>query len=1069
MTSASSIQQQFLFLAKLHPQSSAYNVPALYHVTGNLDTGLLEKSLVSIMNRHDILRTSFIMGNEGFQQKVHSFLPLDIKYVALPSGIDRRKLFHFINKEIVEPFSFIHETPLWRTRIFQLDNDECYLLFVMQHSLIDLHSYRIFISELEIHYRSFLANDPEPALPNPEPYSDYCKWESEFLDPNNTDFLGMKDFWCKQLSGINQSLDFPTDFNRPGFLTLEGTAESLQIDPSTHEAIKQFCTENQMTPFLFMQAIWLCLLHRYSGKDSFITGVPFTNRRLEKHKSIMGCFVNMLPIPVRFGEKMPFLDLVRQLRKTMLLAHRNQELTIKSIIAAVNPERSLSQNPLFQNGFTFEPPMQLHLGNTRCEAIKVHHGGAQLDLMMSLWEDGDTLSGFVEYNTRLFSRETIMRLSDNYKALIDSALQTPDSAIDSLEILSRAERQYLLKTINTPRVSISSFPDVCRLVETRVGQAPNATAAADGSRSLSYAELNARANQLARHMLKLDSGGNNLVGILMTRGIDMLVAVLAVLKSGKAYVPIEPTFPPERIAYMVDHAGLHTILTDDAAKGFLKTNVRTVLSMDGLQPELSKENPDNLDIEIQPASTAYVIYTSGSTGLPKGVEIPHQALSNFLQSMAREPGMSDNDVLLAVTTLSFDISILELLLPLVTGGTTVIASREATIDGALLLKAIHDHGITIMQATPMTWRMLIDAGWDGQPPLRVLCGGEAFPPDLLGLLLDRSNDVWNMYGPTETTVWSTCQRITTPDTPILVGQPIANTSVCVLDGFLRPVPIGVSGNLYIGGKGLAKGYLNNPELTGKAFITPPGDIGIAGPIYKTGDIAKFHPNGCLEILGRADHQVKVRGFRIELGEIESHLSKYPLVRECVVVALKREASGPYLVAYYLPVVPGTINGSEIREHLSRMLPGYMIPDLYVELDSMPRTANGKIDRKALPAPDTNRHRITQAYAPPVSEVENELAQIWESVLGITTVGIDDKFFELGGSSLMAMGLLTKLDSKYRHSLSVTSIFQYPTIRSLAAHIQECNQGNLQPAASTAADRITQRNKHLDSLRERRKE
>jgi amino acid adenylation domain-containing protein len=1063
MATASTIQQQFLFLERMHPRNSAYNMPSLFHIQGELNDEALQASLSKIAQRHDILRTTFAEKGGIFHPTVHDDLPLDFQIEPLTHiDKDHTALFERIEQAIKNPFNF-DRAPLWRTRIFRLSDHECYLLFVMHHTLTDLRSKTIFSSELEQLYNAYIAQQ-SPVLPTICPYAEYSQWEERFIGSDA--FNRMVAFWKNETQGVNQTIDLSTDYPRPTFLKLEGAASELFIDADRMTSVRQFCSENQIPTFLFLLTAYAVLLHRYTGKPDFMIGIPFTNRRNENHKEAMGSFVNMLPIPVRFDAEMTFLECLKRIRKTMLLAHRNQETTLKAIISATNPARTLSHNPLFQTGFTFEPPMQLTLDGAECTPIKVHNGGAQLDLHASLWESGDTLSGFIEYNTSLFKKETIQRLVDNYKAVIDSALTHPQEALPKLEILSEAERNKILHAFNSPRVNVDHYWPVPLALEAWAKKAPDHLAAVDTDRRFSYQQLNAKANQLARYLTARGPIQGQAIGIYMDRSVEKLIAILAVLKAGAAYVPMDPIFPEKRIDDIIEHAQISSLLTERSVNARLAQKSLESICVDDEWNQIEKEDDSDLNLEIAPDALAYIIYTSGSTGRPKGVKIPHGALSNFLQSMAIEPGLTDKDSLLAVTTLSFDIAMLELFLPLTVGAKVIIASSETAMSGALLLEAIQTHQITVLQGTPVTWRMLIDAGWQKQTALKVLCGGEAMPRDLAEALLERSDEVWNLYGPTETTIWSTCHRLTTAEGPILVGKPIANTTTYVLNDHMRPVPIGVPGNLYIGGAGLAQGYQNNPEETARAYIPAPPDLGTTGLIYKTGDIAKFHDHGDLEIMGRSDHQVKLRGYRIELGEIETQLNKHPDIKESVVVAMEREPGIKTLVAFY------TLNGplepiiSQLRSYLGQILPDYMIPSYYMPLAIMPLTPNGKINRRALPRPELQRSNLGHDYVAPTTGPETEIAELWKKILHIDPVGINDAFFEIGGNSLLAVKFLTELKSEYHYDISLLTLFQYPTIHALAHHIAQSGDHSDEPAAGTN-NRAQQRQNALNAIKQRR--
>lgn len=578
-----------------------------------------------------------------------------------------------------------------------------------------------------------------------------------------------------------------------------------------------------------------------------------------------------------------------------------------------------------------------------------------------------------------------------------------------------------------------------QLFEEQAQRRPKATAVISGDQSVPYRELNERSNRFAHYLQGLSVTPGKLVGICLDRSAEMVTALLGILKAGAAYVPLDPDFPRERLEYMAKDAGISVLVTQKSFATIIQaTNAKTVcIDTDAEQIEkLSAEFPGHLQPEQMsgPESLAYVIYTSGSTGMPKGVQVHHSAVVNFLWSMAIKPGISEHDILVAVTTLSFDISVLELFLPLTQGACTVIAGRDIATDGKLLLQTLQKTKATVMQATPVTWRMLIGAGWKGLPQIKVLCGGEAVPRDLANDLIDRSPSVWNMYGPTETTVWSTCCQLQDKQGPVMIGRPIANTPVYILDQHMQPVPIGVSGELYIGGVGVSRGYLNRPDLTEKVFVKNPFSPDPSAIMYKTGDLARYHANGNLEFLARVDQQIKIRGFRVELGEIETVLLEHPRVKQGVVIVRQDLPGDARLVAYLVPADSLGADARELRQFLRKKLPDYMIPQHFVELDALPRTPNGKINRKALPKPDAGMH-ADDNYREPTTPIEKELAAIWANILGIKKVGADDSFFDLGGHSVLAMQVVSAVRDSLSVDLPLRTMFEAPVLTDLAQNIE----------------------------------
>jgi amino acid adenylation domain-containing protein len=626
-------------------------------------------------------------------------------------------------------------------------------------------------------------------------------------------------------------------------------------------------------------------------------------------------------------------------------------------------------------------------------------------------------------------------MADHFQTLLQGIVANPDQRLSRLPLLGQAERHQLLAEWNSTATDYPRDRCVHHLFELRAERTPNATAVVFEDERLTYGELNRRANQLANHLTKLGVGPDVLVGILVERSLEMVVGLLGILKSGGAYVPLDPAYPGDRVAFMLEDSEVPVLLTQRHLLGSVPDSHAKVVVLDSDWKEIAKEEAGNPVNQVGAKNLAYVIYTSGSTGKPKGVQIPHRAVVNFLTSMSQKPGMTADDRLLAVTTLSFDIFGLEIYLPLSVGASFEIVSREVSSDGSRLAKLAKSNA-TVMQATPATWRMLLEAGWKGDPRLKILCGGEAISRKLADQLLQRVGALWNMYGPTETTIWSTTAKVEPGQNAVSIGQPIANTQLFILDKVLQPVPIGVAGELHIGGDGLARGYLHRPELTAEKFIRDPFSPDPEARLYKTGDLVRYLPSGDIDFLGRIDHQTKIRGFRIEMGEIEVVLRQHSAVNETVVVVREDTPGEQRLVAYFVPVGDSTSITGDLREFLKAKLPEYMVPSAFVPLKAMPLTPNGKVNRRALPAPDQANLAPTTKFAAPKDAIESRLVQIWEAVLGVRPIGIRHNFFELGGHSLVAVRLMNRIEQAFGKNLPIATLLQAPTIEQLAAILRE---------------------------------
>lgn len=1029
---ASLTQNQFRHLYQMSPASPAYNVPFVFRITGPLDVDRLKKSLNMIIARHEVFRTTFSDAAEGLTQIITPELMLEVPVRPLPGSHGQADIDKIIQEEIRRPFS-LSSGPLIRCLILQPAEQSCILILTFHHIVFDLQTKDLFAREFGLLYEALSCRNRPVMPPPPGQYRHYSRWQTQWAD--GEECRSALDFWTKELEGISPVLELPADHPRPAIATFEGSTVHFAYDRAFTEKLKHFSRQKVVTSFVTLLTAWAALLYRSTSQSSFAVGVPHTNRRQAGHKDILGCCVNIVPIAADFSGNPSFLEALRRLRQRMLHAHHYQEVPLALLVQETHQRRDPAYNPLFQTGFTLDHPMALALCGLQVESLYYHHGGSQLDLFATFWESDGCLHGFFEYNKALFDRNTVERMAGHFQVLLQAALEDPLQAVLRLPLMSDEEKHLVLQGWNQ---TAQPYPEqLClpELFEAQAEKTPDGIAAVFEQETISYCELNARANQLARYLKGLGVGPEKLAGIFVERSLSMLIGLLGILKAGGTYVPLDPMFPKERLTFMLADAGVSVLVTQESLANELQLPAEVqAVCLDEGWPEIAKESGDNLPEKAGPEHSAYVIYTSGSTGVPKGVEITHRALVNFLCSMRDEPGIAADDVLLAVTTLSFDIAGLELYVPLIAGARVVIASHAVAADGIRLRELLESSKATIMQATPITWRMLLAAGWQGTPGLKVLCGGEAFPGDLVEPLLLRSAEVWNMYGPTETTIWSTVYRIGSKEAPLLIGRPIANTSIYILDDHMMPVPIGVIGELYIGGDGLARGYLNRPELTAQRFISYSFKANHQERLYKTGDLARYCHDGNIECLGRSDFQVKIRGYRIELGEIETVLQKHPSVHSTVVAARDAGGGDKRLVAYLIcEPAEEQPSAQELRELARVTLPAYMIPSDYVFLDRFPLTPNGKIDRKALPAEDAgDQADVSDVYVPPRNEIESIIASVWQSLLHVKRVGIHDDFFDLGGHSLLAVQLFSRLEKIFHKQLPLATLFEAQTVEKLAA-------------------------------------
>jgi len=1037
-TPLSYAQEQLWFLDQLTPGSPVYNMGDIVDFYGKYNPEAMRKAINDLVRRHEILRTSFSHSGGQPVQVISPEMDLPLAELDLSSLSEKereREWTRVVSEQGRKPFD-LSQAPLLRATLVHLSPHEHRLLLTTHHILADEWSMEVVHQDLKRIYDAFSQGRPSPLPELPIQYADFAIWQRNWLQGEVLE--SQTAYWEKELAGAPFILELPTDKLRPATQSFRGAMATFQIPAKLLEQLKMLGREQQATLFMILESGFMALLHRYTGQEDIIVGTPISGRTRSETENLIGLFLNTIVLRATFSERQNFLSLLQQVRERALGAYAHPDLPFEHLVAALAPDRDPSRTPLFQVMFI------LHNSEGESQVSKASGnrelgtGTSKFDLSLILSENENGLDGLIEYNTDLFEETTILRLAGYYAKLLEAIVADPDRNITALPIFSDAERQQLLVDWNNTAEEFRG-KDLClqQLIEEQALRTPDHVGLVVGEQTLTYGELNRRANQLAHHLTGLGVGPDVLVGLYVERSIEMVVGILGILKAGGAYVPLDPSFPQSRLSYMVEDSKMGVLLAHrglDEAK--LQVKPPAIVHLDSDWNEITKLSGDSAGLPVAATNNrAYVLYTSGSTGKPKGVEIPHSAIVNFLLSMQREPGFSATDTLLAVTTLSFDIAGLEIYLPLIAGGRTVIASREDIQDPARLIKRMQESGCTVMQATPATWRALIQAGWSGSPNLKVLCGGEALLRDLAEDLLPRCAELWNMYGPTETTVWSTIHRITFATPSIPIGKPIANTQLYVMNAQRNLVPAGAIGELYIGGDGLARGYLHREELTRERFV--PSPFVPKALLYRTGDLARWLPGGTLECLGRVDNQVKVRGFRIELGEIEAALSVHPKIRQCAAIAREDLPGDKQLVAYFEAQPNQVPTASDLRSHLEKDLPGYMIPSAFVVMEKLPLTPNGKIDRKSLPAPEQSV-AVRTDFVAPQNPCEQMLAQIWAQVLKVKRVGRHDNFFELGGHSLLAVRVVADIEKLTKVRLPLAMLLQGPTIAELAEFLRREN-------------------------------
>jgi amino acid adenylation domain-containing protein len=1024
-------QQRMWLMHRLAPQSTAYNMPFASRQMGRLNKAALRNTIDAICSRHEAFRTTFLMKGEGPVQIIHPFRPphwVEVDLQELPREQSRQQAARLVEQEANQPFD-LEKGPLARFLLIAIEPEDHVLVLTMHHIIGDQWSFGIIGQEFASFYNAFCRGD----VPSPKPirlqYADYAVWQRRSL---TDDWLRTQsDYWQKKLAGLSK-LSLPTDHPRPGVQTFNGSHHTLELPSSLIERLKQFSAEHNATMFMTLLACFQILLHRYSGQTDIAVGTPIANRTQSSVESIIGSFVNTLVLRTDLSGNPTFIELMGRVRETALGAYANQDFPFDKLVESMHSARDHSSAPLVQVLFNVPnaPIGEITVQGLSWVPFEVETQAAQFDLSLTI-ETEFARKAYLTFNTDLFEPQTAERMLGQYKTLLQSALANPQSKVSELPTLTAPERRQMLQDWNSTNRDYPESECFPQLFEAQVERTPDAVVLSMGRQSLRYGELNAKANQLARYLQTLGARPGAAVGIGLERSFEMVIALMAVLKTGAAYVPLDPDYPPDRLRFMSENASLTVVLTSGSLAELFDAQVCRRLCLDQEQERIAQESDHNLPPTATPQDLAYILYTSGSTGQPKGVEIPHRALVNFLWSIRQQPGCSAEDAMLSVTTLSFDIAGLELYVPLLVGARVEIASRTAAMDGRQLRALCEAVRPTIMQATPATWRMLIEAGWPGSQQLTVLCGGEALPPDLAASLLDRSAALWNMYGPTETTIWSTIEKIERSDREITIGRPIANTELYILDQFLQPVPIGVAGELYIGGHGLARGYRGRPDLTQERFLPHPFSLDPLAKLYRTGDLARYRPDGRIVHLGRLDHQVKIRGYRIELGEIETALCRHQTVRQAVVMARDDQQGVKLLVAYVVCQDGAAPSQLELRSFLQSQIPDYMVPSLFVFLKAMPLTANNKVDRNALPPP-ASILAGDAVYVAPRDRMDLQMAALWQQVFGIDKIGIHDNFFDLGGHSLKAAQLFYLIEQVYGRHLPLSTLFQAPTIAGLTS-------------------------------------
>jgi amino acid adenylation domain-containing protein len=1029
-------QERIWLLHRFDPTDPAYNVFFGSRLRGALDVAALERAVNAVVDRHEALRTTFEPDGLRPVMVVHPSLPVTLTHVDLtsvPAGDRDRRADEETQSAIRLPFD-LERGPLLRITLLRLAADEHLMIGTVHHLVWDRGSSGIFAAEVAQHYTAFVRGEPPRTPELPIQYADYARWQAEWIDrevkPRHIPY------WRERLAGAALVLDLPTDRPRPPVRTFRGARHRFRFDHGLTEAVREFARSHGVTVNVVLLAVWKLLLAKMTGQPDVVVGTTSSTRSRPEAAPLIGYFVTVLPLRTTVRPTMTVQELTRAVHDTVTGALDHHDTPFGVLLDELDVPRDPSRNPLYQTSFIyvdFHYERPADMPGIEHETVPLDNRTVKDELTFGVFDDlgsGGTFLGMLEYSTDLFTEETVDRIAQRLTTLLRGMVAAPGQRIGDLSPLTAEEHATVVSGWNDTARPIPALR-VDELVRAQAGATPDALAVRGAAGSLTYRELVRRAEQLAGHLRALGVVDGDLVGVCLERSADMVVALLGVLMAGAAYQPLDPGYPPARLSLMATDAEPAVLLAQERTADRLSDCAAKVVLVDRDAAEIAAA-PPLARVATGAGAPAYVIYTSGSTGRPKGVAVTHGSFVNLLAALSTEIGLTAADRWAAVTPISFDMSGPEIFAPLVTGAAVLMLSRAAAGDGQLLATALAEHDATVMQATPATWQLLLEAGWRDGGALRAVCGGEALPPALATELARDDRRVWNAYGPTETTVWSTIDAVT-PD-GVTIGRPLANTQVYVLDGRLNPVPVGVSGELYIAGDGVALGYRGRVAETAGRFVADHLGGRPGQRLYRTGDVVRWRPDGRLVYERRNDSQVKLRGHRIELGEVEARIAEQPEVRRAVAVVREDRPGDRRLVAYVQHHQDTPLRLSRLRDRLRATLPEYLMPNVFVPVASLPLTPNGKVDRNALPAP-------ADVAAPddlvaPRTALELAVARIWERVLGVPRVGVTSNFFDLGGHSLLVLGLMAEIEREFGVALPMAAIFHGATVERFARLLRD---------------------------------
>ena len=1043
-------QSSMWFIHQLDQDNTAYNESLQLKIKGQLKITILEQSIQEIIRRHESLRTAFPAIDGNPYQKINSHFTFHLPIIDLQTYLET-EISSYITREVRQSFN-LENGDLWRFKLLRTGADEYILLIIIHHIIVDGWSMGIFIKELCHLYQSFASGSPISLPELNIQYGDFVVWQQE----NITGEILQKQlkYWQQQLAAKPPLLELPTDKPRPAIQSFAGATHEFKIDGDLTQQLRNLSQKLGVTSFHTLLTAFVVLLYRYTGQNDISVGCPIANRKQVAVETLIGFFVNTIVIRNQIENNCQFSELVAQIRQTSLTANDHQDVSFEQVVEVLNPERSLSYNPIFQVMFALENISldTIELPDLIITPQMVERGISPFDLSLAMFETKTEIIGQWEYSTDLFTADTMIRMTNHFQTLLSAIVNNPDEYINKLPLLTAAEKEQILITFNQTDKDYPKDKCIHQLFEEQVKLYPDNIALVYENQQFTYQQLNSQANQLAHYLQNLGVKPDDLVGICLERSSELIISLLAIIKAGAAYLPLDPDYPLERLSYMIDHSQVKVILTKEYLTSLTVDSSTKIIYLDHLENTVSVQSQDNPVSEVKPENLAYVIYTSGSTGKPKGVAVEHRSLVNFIHTAIQEYEITDNDKILQFASINFDAALEEIFSALASGATLVLRTAEMLNSFSIFLQKCRQWQITGLFLPTAYWQQLISelVTTDKILPetIRLIdIGGERLLPDKLKLWQNYLQEklsscpslpiLINAYGPTEATVVTTFCNVSQVEyerEQQSIGRVIPNAKTYILDAKLQPVPIGIAGELHIGGTGLARGYLHNPELTSAKFISHCFDDSPSVRLYKTGDLVRYLPDGYIEYLGRIDDQVKIRGFRIELGEIETVLTAHSQITAATVVVREDNPNIKQLVAYIVTNEP-SLNRSDLQNFLKQKLPDYMIPAVFVFLDALPKTPNGKIDRKQLPIPSTINE--SEMFIAPRTPTEAVLTNIWQEVLRLEKIGIEDNFFELGGDSILSIQIIARANQK-GVQITTKQLFQYQTIAQLATVASHTN-------------------------------